>query len=299
MEIHQLRYVQAVSETESFTRAAERCHVSQPSLSQQIINLENELGHRLFHRLGRKATLTDAGKHFMERVHRILSELDDAKREMIDSDAVEMTVSVGAIPSLAPSLVPPLLALCQSRHPNLKIKVREDFRDDLIEGVLAGELDQAIIAMPVKNERLKIEPIFTEALLLVVGKKHPLATKQKVTVDDIRDAEFVMMGGNSTLVLEVQRFCGDHNVEPRIIHRCAQLATAKALVELGGTISILPQGTITPDDRMRLICKTLSGRNPTRDICVVSHHQRYQSRGSALFLSVLKEHSLPRKTSGH
>lgn len=297
MEIHQLRYLRAVAETENFTRASERCHVSQPSLSQQIINLENELGHKLFHRLGRRAVLTEAGRLFMERATRILTELEDAKREMLDTDALEKIVSVGAIPSLAPSLLPPLLALCKARHPKVKIRIREDFRDDLIAHVISGDLDLAVIALPVKDSRLKIEPIFSEAMLLTVGKNHPLASRQKISVDDIRDAEFVMMGGGSSLIQEVQRFCGDNQFEPIIAHRCGQLATAKAIVALGNTVTILPQGTITPDDRMRLICKPLAGRSPTRDICVIRHHLRYQSRGTELFLNLLREHTQPKKPS--
>ena len=80
MELYQLRYAVAVAETGNFTRASERCHITQPSLSQQIINLEEELGHKLFHRLGRKAVLTEAGTVFLERARRILFEVDDATR---------------------------------------------------------------------------------------------------------------------------------------------------------------------------------------------------------------------------
>ena len=82
MEIHQLRYVVAVAETGNFTRASERVHISQPSLSQQIINLENEVGRKLFHRLGRKAVLTEAGEVFLERARRILFEIENAAKEL-------------------------------------------------------------------------------------------------------------------------------------------------------------------------------------------------------------------------
>ena len=87
MELHQLRYVLAVSETGNFTRAAERCSVTQPSLSQQIINLESELGHKLFHRLGRQAVPTEAGAAFLERARRIIFEVDDASRAIRDDPA--------------------------------------------------------------------------------------------------------------------------------------------------------------------------------------------------------------------
>src|SRR3954447_14214002 len=97
MELHQLRYAIAVAESGNFTRAAERSHVTQPSLSQQIINLESEVGHKLFHRLGRKAVLTEAGTVFLERAKRILFEVENASKELGDHPALGRRITVGAI----------------------------------------------------------------------------------------------------------------------------------------------------------------------------------------------------------
>src|SRR5437016_12838053 len=102
MELHQLRYFVAVAETGNFTRAAERSHVSQPSLSQQILKLESEVGHKLFHRLGRKAVLTEAGAVFLERARRILFEVENASKELSDHPALDRRIVVGAIPTVAP-----------------------------------------------------------------------------------------------------------------------------------------------------------------------------------------------------
>src|ERR1039458_4132443 len=93
MELNQLRYVTAVAETGNFTRAAVRCSVAQPSLSQQIINLEREIGHKLFHRLGRKAVLTEAGTVFLERARRILFEVEDATKELSDHPSRDLGIS--------------------------------------------------------------------------------------------------------------------------------------------------------------------------------------------------------------
>jgi LysR family hydrogen peroxide-inducible transcriptional activator len=291
MELQQLRYVLAVADTGNFTRASERSNVSQPSLSQQIINLEKELGHKLFHRLGRRAVPTEAGFVFIERARRILIEVGDAAREMKDSHAIDRTIKVGAIPTLAANLFPPLLALARKRFPQLLIQVQEDFRDELIQGVLEGVLDVAIVSLPVKEPQLSIETIFTESLLLVLGKNHPLAARPKIIVDDIKSEKFIMLGSASTLTQEIQRFCGDNQFEPAIASRCAQIATVKALVAIGVGISILPQATITPEDRSSLICRALSGRSPTREIGVIRHQLRYQSRGAEQFLSLLREHT--------
>jgi LysR family transcriptional regulator, hydrogen peroxide-inducible genes activator len=289
MELHQIRYVLAVAETGNFTRAAERCHITQPSLSQQIINLEREVGHKLFHRLGRKAVLTEAGTTFIERARRILFEVENAAKELSDSPALSRRITVGAIPTVAPYLLPPLIARCRELHPNLEIQVREDFRTHLVRGVVEGELDLAITSLPVKDARLSVETLLIEPLLLVVGKRHPLATRPRVTARDLADQTFVMLGSSSSLAADVQRFCGNHHFEPRIGYRCSQVATVKAFVGLGVGISILPRVAQAPADKATLVYIVLGGGAPTRELGVIRHLQRYQSRGGEQFLALLRE----------
>src|SRR6266853_98590 len=99
MELHQLRYFLAVADTGNFTRASERSHVTQPSLSQQVLNLESEVGHKLFHRLGRKAVLTEAGITFIERARRILFEVENAAKELSDHPSLDRRITVGSVPT--------------------------------------------------------------------------------------------------------------------------------------------------------------------------------------------------------
>lgn len=289
MELHQLRYVVAVAETGNFTRASERANVSQPSLSQQIINLETEVGRKLFHRLGRKAVLTEAGEVFLERARRILFEIENAAKELGDHPTLERRITVGAIPTVAPYLLPTLITRCRERYPNLQIDVREDFRTHLIRAAVEGEVDLAIVALPVKDLRLSIEPLLTEPLLLVVSKDHPLAQKPCVKAPDLAGETFVILGTSSSLASQIQRFCGDHHFEPRIGFRCAQVATVKALVALGVGVSILPQVARDPGDKDSLVYIALSGGSPTRELAVIRHQQRYQSRGAEQFLTLLRE----------
>jgi LysR family hydrogen peroxide-inducible transcriptional activator len=289
MELYQLRYFLAVAETGNFTRAAEKYSISQPSLSQQIKNLERELGHKLFHRLGRRSVPTEAGQVFLDRVRRILLAVEDASKELKDSPTLERRIKVGAVPTLAPYLLPVLLERCRDQHPTLLIHTHEDFRPDLMRGVIDGDLDLAIIPQPVKDPRVFVEPLYTEPLLLVVGHRHPLATKASITARDLADEEFILLGHSSTLSLEIERFCGDHDFVPNLGHRCSQVSTVKALVALGSGISILPRIADRPDDRKSLVYRELSGRAPTREVVVVRHLLRYQSKGAELFLKVLRE----------
>lgn len=288
MELHQLRYVLAVAETGNFTRASARCNVAQPSLSQQIGKLERELGHRLFHRLGRRAVPTEAGAVFIERARRILLETENAAREIRDSPSLERTITIGAVPTLAPYLLPSLLERCRRELPNIQVLTREGFRADLVEAVVRGDLDLAFVSLPLRDPRLSIETIFTEPLLLAASRDHPLATQPKVTAADLANQTFVMLGDGSTLTMQIERFCGEYDFTPRIGYRCAQVATLKSLVRLGLGIAILPRLSQHPNDR-GLSYRHLTGRSPVREIAVIRHLQRYQSRGVGQFLPVARD----------
>jgi LysR family hydrogen peroxide-inducible transcriptional activator len=197
MELSQLRYVLAVADMGNFTRAAVRCEIAQPSLSQQVIKLEKELGHKLFHRLGRKAVLTEAGAVFIERARRIVFEVESAAKELGDHPSLERRITVGAIPTVAPYVLPELITRCQKRFPNLQVNIREDFKVTLLRELLEGDLDLALVALPVADPRIKVEVLWKEPLNLVVGKDHPLASKARVTSTDLAKETFILLGSSS------------------------------------------------------------------------------------------------------
>jgi len=289
MELSQLRYVMAVADTGNFTRAAARSNIAQPSLSQQIINLERELGHKLFHRMGRKAVLTEAGTVFLERARRILFEVEDATKELGDHPSLERKITVGAIPTLAPYLLPTLITRCRKRFPNLQVNIREDFKVTLIQEILEGELDLALATLPVADPSIQVEVLWKEPLILAVAKGHPLASKDRVIGSDLANETFILLGSSSSLTAQVRRFCGENNFEPRIGSRCAQVATVKALVGIGTGISILPRVARSAEDEDSLVYITLADAESFREIAVLRHMQRYQTRGAEQFLSLLRE----------
>jgi LysR family hydrogen peroxide-inducible transcriptional activator len=289
MELHQLRYFLAVAETGNFTRAAERSHVSQPSLSQQVLNLESEVGHKLFHRLGRKAVLTEAGSAFLERARRILFEVENAAKELSDHPSLGRRITIGAVQTVMPYLVTPFIAQIREKHPNLQVDAREDFRANLVRAVVEGDVDLALVPLPVKDHRVSIEPLLTEPLLLVVGKHHPIASRTEISINDLAEETFISLGDSSALASQIREFFGDHNFTPRIGHRCAQVATLKLFISLGLGISILPQLARQGDDADNLTYLRITGTQPTREIAIVRHLQRYQSRGVEQFLTLLRE----------
>ncbi len=289
MELNQLRYVAAVADTGNFTRAAARCNVSQPSLSQQIINLEHEVGHKLFHRLGRKAVLTEGGRVFLERARHILFEVENATKELSDHPSLGRRITVGSIPTLAPYLIPLLIERSRTRYKYLQVDVCEDFKTNLITSLVEGSLDLAIMALPVKHIRLHVEPLFREPLLLVVAQGAPVGRaaaggRVRPGRRDLRHAGLgEHAGGAGAEFLRRQPFRAAHRF------RCAQIATVKALVALGVGISILPRVAQAPEDQSSLAYITLADGAPHREIGIVRHLQRYQSRGAEQFLTLVRE----------
>jgi LysR family hydrogen peroxide-inducible transcriptional activator len=126
MEIQQLRYVCAVADTGNFSRAAERCQVAQPSLSQQILKLEEDLGARLFDRLGRSVRITEAGRAFIPRARAILEQMDEARSSVAANNAdLRGSVAVGVIPTVAPYLMPAYTAAFAKKYPDAKLRIVE------------------------------------------------------------------------------------------------------------------------------------------------------------------------------
>lgn len=289
MELHQLRYVLAIADTGNFTKAAAATFVSQPSLSQQVAKLESELDHKLFHRLGRRAVPTAAGEILIQRARKILFEVENVASEIHDDPKLGGQITVGVIQTVAPYVLPKLIDRTQKRYPHLEINSYEGFRGDLVDGVVDGRIDLAIVALPIRDSRLAAETLFSEPLMLAVSRQHPLASKRRFLAKDLEKETFIMMGRSSTLTDQVQQFCGEHDFEPKIGFRCAQVQTLKSLVGLGLGIAILPKLAQDPADHDSLVYRQIAGRTPTREIGIIRHLQRYQSQGTRQFMEVLQD----------
>ena len=181
MEMHQLRYAVAVARSGNFSRAAEQCHISQPSLSQQILKLEEELGERLFERTKREARPTPHGEVFLRRAIRILEEVDAAKREAEDAkDLLTGTVTIGVIPTVAPYMLPKAITVFMKRFPGVEVVVQEEPTARLLKLLHGYEVDLALLSPPFAAERLESIPIMDEELLLAVPPSHSFATKRSI-----------------------------------------------------------------------------------------------------------------------
>jgi LysR family hydrogen peroxide-inducible transcriptional activator len=290
MEMHQLRYFVAVAQMSSFSRAAEACFVSQPSLSQQIAKLETELGRRLLDRLGRRVQLTDAGRQLLQSATAILGTMDDVKRRLQDDANLDgCRLAVGAIPTIAPYVMPVLLERYQKKHPGVEVTVHEDVTRHLIDAVVAGELDVAVLALPLEEERLELETLWTEELLLAIPRGHALARKKRITMADLRPERFLLLTEMHCLGAQVLSYCRAHECQPLIACRSAQIATMQALIEQGLGISLLPEMATQGPARKGIVYRRLANPAPTRTITVICRKHRYHSLAAERFLKKLRD----------
>lgn len=289
MEMHQLRYFVAVAQMGSFSRAAERCCVSQPSLSQQIQKLETKLGQRLFDRLGRRVNLTEPGRVLLDRALVILAAVEDVERRLAEGNGRAGRLSVGAIPTIAPYLLPLALKRFRKSHPDAELTIHEDVTRNLLATVEEGELDLAVVALPIASERLEVESLFSEALLLALPPRHRLARKRSVCMEDLREEKFILLGEMHCLGEQVLSLCNAHGCQPQISCRSAQIATIQSMIALGQGVSLLPEMARRGDRSSQRVYRSLSGEAPRRTIAVVWRRHRYHSPMAEQFLATLRE----------
>jgi LysR family transcriptional regulator, hydrogen peroxide-inducible genes activator len=288
MEMHQLRYVVAVARAGNFSRAAEQCHVAQPSLSQQIQKLEAELGERLFVRLKREAKLTPHGETFLRRAVHILDEVDAAKREAADAqNLLRGTITVGVLPTIAPYLLPGVMGEFIQKYPGMDIVVQEDTTAQLLKHTLAYEIDFSLASHPIQDERLEVEELFSEELLLALPPRHPLTRKRAITAADLQGERLIVMKEGHCLGDQVLNFCDHREVKPKIGFRSAQLETIQALVVSGVGLSLIPAMAARNRSEASPEYRSLPSLRPMRKIVAMWPKQRPPCRAANELLKAI------------
>ena len=252
MEIHQLRYACAVAETGSFSRAAERCQIAQPSLSQQILKLEEDLGARLFDRLGRSIRLTEAGRAFVPHARSVLEQLDEARSSVTAHHLdVRGSVTVGVIPTIAPYLMPACTLGFTEKFPEAKMRIIEETTPVLVEGLRDLSIDFAILALPLRQKDLAVVPLRTEPVFAALAKDHPRARSKSLSLKDLRGEPFVMLrDGHCFRDLSIAA-CSSARITPNIAFESGQFSSVLAMVGAGVGISMVPEMAI---DRTAACC---------------------------------------------
>jgi len=287
MEIDQLRYFLKAAELGNFTRASQALMISQSALSRSIQKLEEELGQPVFERQTRSVALTDAGRLLQSRADLVLSIIEDTRAEITD-DGQSGRVRVGAIPTIAPYFLPGVLKRFAQDFPRASVTVQENTTENLLKGCAQGEIDLAVLALPVSERYLAVEELFEEELLLVLPPDHPLARKAKVRFSDIEPCPFVLLNEAHCLTDNIVSFCRQRSFHPVTVERTSQLAMVQELVSLSHGVSMIPAMARDIDESDRRVYRSLSGKKPTRKVGVVWNPYRFQSRLIKAFKDMLK-----------
>jgi LysR family hydrogen peroxide-inducible transcriptional activator len=254
MELHQLRYFCAVAHSGNFARAAKAENVAQPSLSQQILKLEAELGAKLFDRCPRTARLTEFGRTFLFRAEAILTQVREARAEIQEMAGAEKgKVVIGAIPTVAPYFLPPVLMGFTRQHPTVAVTVVEETTPILLERLHDGRIDLALLALPVLGEELTCEDLFREPLFVVVPRKHRLASRETIDLQEIRTDPFLLLKEGHCFRENVIIACREAKLQPNLVFESDQFSTILAMVSAGMGVSVVPAMAVANRQRCKFI----------------------------------------------
>lgn len=269
--LRQLQYVVAVADQLSFRKAAERCRVSQPSLSAQLAQLEEALGVRLFERDRRRVLLTPAGAELVERARRLLVDADQlvdaAKRA---ADALSGTLRIGVIPTIAPYYLPFVTPAVRADYPNLTLLWTEDKTEVLIRSLESGTLDAAVVALEARVGDVEREIIARDPFVLVTASQDPLGAKRApVSSNEVRGADVLLLDEGHCFREQALSFCEQaraHELE----FRATSLPTLVQMVAGGAGVTLLPSLALSTElPRSDLRVRPFAQPAPHRTIALV------------------------------
>lgn len=246
MEFRQLRSVAEVARHLSFTKAAEALSVAQPALSQAVASLERELGVRLFDRNNRKVALTDAGRAFLARAGRVLTDVEALGEEMSAyAGGHRGRVIVGTYQSFAEYALPKMLGRFHATYPGIEVALREGMADDLLAGLAAGSIDVFIGHVSetryANNPEFNDEPLYEDELVLAVAGSHRLAARSSVNMSEVRDEAFVAFRPGSQMTDRLFSLARDAGFTPRIVFESLDTMTIRSLVAEGLGVALFPR----------------------------------------------------------
>ncbi|EJL40850.1 putative HTH-type transcriptional regulator YcgK [Brevibacillus agri] len=290
MELRQIRYVLAVAEERSFSRAANRLHLAQPSLSQQIAKLEKILGVSLFHRLPQHVELTDAGQRFVQVAQTLVDMSEGLEREMRAYAVGESgRLLVGSLPITGAYVLPRVLPTFTKQFPGVELQLMEETSSHLEQLLVRGKIDVSLLTMPISDPSLAIIPAINEEIFLAVPPQHPLAGKKEVDLAEIADQPFILLKEGQGFRTISLRLCEQAGFRPRIVFESTNIQTVQSLVAAGMGLSFAPKmitlapGTLEPPVYVRLATR------PYRTLVVAYRKDKPLSRPAEAFVRCLVE----------
>ncbi len=268
MELRQIKYFMEVAKREHMTEAANELHVAQSAVSRQIVNLEEELGIKLFIREGRRVRLTPIGRIFLEKIENAINMIDNAK-QVIDEyiDPERGTIRIGFTSSLASYILPTSIYAFREEHPNVKFEFLQGTYYELEEMILKGEINIALLApVPKNSKRIKSSILFTEKIVALIPKTHPLAKAEEIQLVDLRNEGLVLFPKGFVLRDLITNACQQLGFQPNVAFEGEEITAITGLVAAGLGISLIPEFTIVDNVPRATVVKKISFPEVTRTV---------------------------------
>jgi DNA-binding transcriptional LysR family regulator len=267
MDLRQLEIIRAIAETGSFTAAGEKLNVSQSAISRQVLLLEEELNEAVFLRIGRRIRITPAGEALLHLSHRIFQDVKDTVARITDTQASLIgPVRLAGGMTVSLYVFPALLRDFRKHHPDAEIKITAGSTDKCLAGLRSGLADVALLTLPINDPDLVTVPALQEELLVVSSPTHPLASKAKVTPEDLRDQPFVLFESGSNTRRVVDEFFLRNQITPQIVTETENVEIIKALVRAGLGLSIISYQAVSREVASgQFFCARLAGQTLIRE----------------------------------
>jgi LysR family hydrogen peroxide-inducible transcriptional activator len=296
LTLKQLRYFDAVARQRHFGRAADLCAISQPALSMQIRELEAVLGSRLFERGPRDVRLTDFGEAMLQRAREILRAVDELEGlARASRDQMVGRLRIGVIPTVAPYLLPRVVADLTRANPDIDLQIREAVTPTLLQEVRDGRLDTAIVALPVSEPSLLETALFSEAFVLV----RPLAEADRPvpTGDSLREMRLLLLEEGHCFRDQTLSFCNAHANRPRQWMEGSSLSTLVQMVGEGIGVTLVPEMAVAMETRSASVSVSrLSGPEAQRTVGLVWRRSSPLARQLSLVADIVRRSA---ETLGH
>jgi len=247
MNFRSLQYFVKLAELRHFSKAADACFVSQPTLSTQIRKLEEELGVSLVERAPRKIMLTPIGEDIAHRARYVLRDIEhirDAARR--SKDPQTGTIKLGIFPTLAPYLLPHVIPVIRHRYPELRMQLAEEKTDEILNMLDQGRLDAGLLALPVEEHGMEVELLFEEPFVTAMPSTHPLSEKQSIELQDLEGEELLLLEEGHCLrqhALEVCKLAGAHE---RLDFHATSMETLRQMVAANAGLTLMPVLSVKP-----------------------------------------------------
>lgn len=290
MELRQIQYFIEVAKREHVTEAALALHVAQSAVSRQIFNLEAELGVNLFIREGRNVKLTEIGRNFLEHMEQAMKVIENARREVEEYlDPEKGIVRIGFPSSLAHYTLPTVISAFRAKYPEVRFQLKQGSYHGLIDSVIKGEIDMALVGPLPKLEKIKGDILFTEKVVALLPSNHPLATKRELSLNQLKNESFILFPKGFVLRDIIVNACRQIGFQPKVSFEGEDIDAIKGLVSAGLGLTLIPEITIMDNLPLSTVMIPIVEPKVTRNVGVIIPRDRELLPTERLFYQFLKE----------